>query len=238
MHSKELENLLISGTKELGTDLDSDQINKFFIYFYELKKWNKKVNLTAITEDKEIITKHFLDSLLLQKAFTFLRESVIDIGTGAGFPGLPLKIISPDIKLTLLESTKKKTEFLIHLKTMLNLPDIDVIPARAEDIGREKRECFDVSVSRAVAPLNVLAEYALPLIKMGGKFLALKEEKTDDEIENSKNALHLLGGALIKIIKANLPGTDIIRSIVIIEKASKTPDKFPRRPGMPKKRPL
>lgn len=237
-HSKELENLLLSGTKELDIEVDNEQINKFFKYLYELKEWNKKFNLTAITDEKEIITKHFIDSLLLLKAFKFRKESVLDIGTGAGFPGIPLKIVIPDIKLTLLESSKKKTEFLAHLKNVLNISDTDIITARAEDAGRERRGFFDACVSRAVAPLNVLLEYALPLLKISGKFLALKEENVADEVQNSENAVSLLGGELKDILKVMLPGTNITRSIIITEKTSPTPDKYPRRPGMPKKRPL
>ncbi len=238
MHSKILEDILTEGAKELGKNLSRKEIHKFLLYKDELKEWNKKFNLTAITRDEEIITKHFLDSLLLIKAFNFSTESIIDIGTGAGFPGIPLKITLPNLKLTLLESVKKKVNFLDHIKNTLSLKDIDIIHGRAEEIGKELRESFDIVVSRAVAPLNTLAEYSLPLIKIGGNFLALKEEKVADEIKVAEKAFNILGGKLNKALKLKLPGTEIIRSIIVVDKVAKTPLKYPRRAGMPKKRPL
>jgi len=238
MHSNTLKKMLIQGAKELGKNLSHEQTDKFFLYMHELKEWNKKINLTAITQDEEIIKKHFLDSLILVKAFSFSSQSVIDVGAGAGFPGIPLKIVSPELKLTLLDSVKKKINFLDHIKTVLNLKNINLILGRAEEIARDWRETFDITLSRAVASLDVLAEYCLPLTKIGGKFIALKEEKVEDEIEDAKTAFHILGGKLNCVLKVKVPGTDIVRSIIVVDKVTKTPEKYPRRPGIPKKRPL
>ena len=238
MHSKDLEELLREGARELGKNLSEEETLKFFLYMEELKNWNKKVNLTAITKDEEIIAKHFLDSLLPIKIFPFSSQSVIDVGTGAGFPGIPLKIIFPEIRLTLIDSVKKKTDFLSRVQGALNLDNTEIILGRAEEAAKNKRELFDVAISRAVAPLNILAEYCLPFVKIGGKFIALKEEKAEDEIEKSKSAFKILGGETNPLIKIKLPGTDIVRSIIIVNKIRKTPEKYPRRPGIPKKKPL
>jgi len=204
----------------------------FDIYLKELLEWNEKFNLTSITDPEEIRKKHFEDSLLLLQTIQLTNESVVDVGAGAGFPGIPLKIACPEIKLTLLEATKKKVEFLKHIIQVLELVNTEAIWARAEDFAREHREEFDLAVSRAVAKLNVLCEYCLPFVKIGGLFVAYKEEKVEEEAKQAEKAIEILGGKL-KEIKI-LP----FRSLVIIEKVSKSPDKYPRRAGMAKKRPL
>lgn len=210
----------------------------FEIYLKELLAWNKKYNLTAITDPEEIRIKHFEDSLALLQAIQLTNQSVIDVGTGAGFPGIPLKIVCPGIKLTLLEATKKKVEFLKHIVSALNLADVEIIRGRAEEIAKGKRETFDIVVSRAVAKLNVLCEYCLPFVKIGGMFVAYKEKKVEEEVAKASKAIEILGGRLKEIKKVKLPNSDIVRSLVIIEKTSPTPSNFPRRAGMAKKRPL
>jgi 16S rRNA (guanine527-N7)-methyltransferase len=216
-----------------------DKHSEFKIYIKELIEWNERFNLTAITDEKEIYTKHFLDSLTLLEAFDFSKPlKVIDIGTGAGFPGLPLKIVCPQIELTLLDSVKKKTIFLRHLVEVLKLEGVEVVWGRAEEIAKERRESFDLALSRAVAKLPTLVELALPLVKVGGFFIAMKEAEVDDELKAAQNAICSLGGVLDKVQPVKIPETDIARSLVLIKKTSPTPPHFPRRPGMANKRPL
>lgn len=210
----------------------------FDLYLKELLAWNKKFNLTAITDPEEIRIKHFEDSLSILQTIQLTDQTIIDVGAGAGFPGIPLKILCPKIRLTLLEATKKKVEFLKHIVSTLNLQDVKIIWGRAEEIAKDKRESFDIAVSRAVAKLNVLCEYSLPFVKLGGIFAAYKEEKIKEEIEGAKSAIETLGGKLKQIKKVKLPDSDIVRSLVIIEKISPTPHQFPRHAGMAKKRPL
>lgn len=208
----------------------------FDIYLKELLEWNKKFNLTAITDPEEIKVKHFEDSLSILQAISLKDQSVIDIGTGAGFPGIPLKIKCPDIKLTLVEATRKKVEFLKHIVQKLDLKDVEVIWGRAEAIAKVKREQYDIAISRAVAELNILSEWCLPFVKVGGLFVAYKTAETEGEINRADKAIRTLGGRLkeIKRLKIGI----INRSLVIIKKVSPTPLKFPRRPGIAKKRPL
>lgn len=204
----------------------------FDLYLKELLAWNEKFNLTAITDPAEIRRKHFEDSLLLSKIISLTDQSIIDVGAGAGFPGIPLKIACPEIKLTLLEATQKKVEFLGHLIKVLDLKDTEAIWARAENFARKKRELFDLAVSRAVADLRTLCEYCLPFVKIGGLMVAYKEIAIEKEIAAAKPAIELLGGKLKDIHK--FPQ----RSLVIIEKITLSPEKYPRRPGLAKKRPL
>jgi len=204
----------------------------FARYLKELLAWNKKFNLTTITNPEEIRKKHFEDSLLLLKVIPLTNQTVIDVGTGAGFPGVPLKIACPKIRLTLLEATRKKVEFLKHLIKILALENTEAIWSRAEDYALNSREVFDLAVSRAVAKLNVLCEYCLPLVKVGGTFVAYKEVAVESEIEQAKKAIEILGGKLKELKK--FPE----RSLVIIDKVKETPSKYPRRAGMAKKKPL
>lgn len=205
---------------------------KFNIYLNELIKWNNKFNLTAIIEPEEIRKKHFDDSLLLLNSLDLKHESVIDIGAGAGFPGIPLKIVRPDIRLTLVEATKKKVEFMEQLVARLGLKGVEVVWGRAEEITAGRRERFDLAIARAVAELNTLAEYCLPFVKVGGLFVAYKELAIEPEIEASQPALTLLGGRFKRVDKYDS------RSLVFIDKITPTPEKYPRRSGMAKKRPL
>lgn len=205
-------------------------------YLEELIEWNKKFNLTSITDPQEIQTKHFKDSLALLQVMPLSNQTVVDVGAGAGFPGIPLKIACPEIKLTLVESRQKKTEFLKHIVKTLDLKDVEIIWARAEEYAKEKRESFDLAIARAVAKINVLAEICLPLLKIGGFFVAYKEDAVEEEVKSSQKAVETLGGKLKEIKKVKV--ADMVRSLVMIEKISPTPSPFPRRPGMAKKKPL
>jgi 16S rRNA (guanine527-N7)-methyltransferase len=218
--------------------MTNEEAISFDIYLHELLEWNSKFNLTSITDPEEIRIRHFEDSLALLQVIKLTCQRVIDIGAGAGFPGIPLKIACPDIKLTLLEATRKKVDFLQHLIGKLDLLGVEIIWGRAEEVALVKRECFDLALARAVAPLNTLYELCLPFVNVGGQFIAYKEDRIEDEVHQGENALHLLGGELCKIAKAKIPNTDIPRSFVIIKKACATPAKYPRRPGMAKKNPL
>ena len=232
---------LEEGFKELKLPYSKDIENNFIIYRDLLKEWNKKINITSIENDGEIYIKHFIDSvLLLNENNINENKTIIDVGTGGGFPGLPLKIVNNNYKITLLDSLRKRIDFLSEVVKALNLKDVKLIHGRAEDYGQNKeyRECYDICVSRAVAPLNILSEYCIPFVKVGGYFAAYKSDNISQEISSSDNAIKKLGGEIKEIKKINLPGTDIIRKIVIIEKTDKTEIKYPRKAGKPAKDPL
>ena len=214
------------------SSVDGLQSSVFELYLKELIAWNEKFNLTAITDPDEIREKHFADSLLLDRVIQLTDQSVVDIGAGAGFPGLPLKIVHPGIKLTLLDSVGKKVEFMKHLIKVLELKETAAIWARAEDHAKEHRGSFDLAVARAVADLRTLSEYCLPLVKVGGLFVAWKEVAIEAETQAAAPALAALGGRLREIRK--FPA----RSLVLIDKIAPTPPQYPRRPGMAKKHPL
>jgi len=231
---------LKSGAEELGIKLTGSQLELFERYYKELVEWNKKLNLTTITEYKEVQLKHFLDSVSVLLAGIPQAASIIDVGSGAGLPGLPLKIARPDVRLTLLESTAKKVDFLNHLKQTLNLNDVEVVCARAEEAARKEayREQFDIALSRALAPLAVLAELTLPFLKIGGWLIAQKKGDIDEEIKETARAIQILGGNLLEIKPISLKGLEDDRCLVIVDKIGATPEKYPRRPGMPAKRPI
>lgn len=237
--------LLSEKIKTLGIELSDKQIKQFEKYYHLLVEWNKVMNLTAITEYEEVIEKHFIDSLTLVKAFDRDDienhiQSVIDIGTGAGFPGIPLKIVFPHLKVTLLDSLNKRIKFLNTVIDELQLTDITAIHGRAEDYAKqtEYREQYDLCVSRAVANLATLSEYCLPYVKINGWFLPYKSGEIDKEVEESMNAVRILGGKIKEIVKFELPNTDIGRAIVKINKIKATGKKYPRKAGMPGKEPL
>lgn len=220
------------------TKSQKEQFNKFYDILID---WNKVMNLTAITEYEEVLKKHFLDSLSITKVINLEEiQSVIDVGTGAGFPGIPLKITFPHLKVTLLDSLNKRVRFLDEVICDLGLENVDTIHGRAEDIGKKEkyREQYDLCVSRAVANLATLSEYCLPYVKIGGVFISYKSGNIDEEIRNSRKAVNLLGGVIEETVKFELPGTDIGRSFVIIEKQKSTPKKYPRKAGVPSKEPL
>lgn len=229
----------IQGLKEYGFDPTDEQIEKFIRYYDHIIEWNDKINLTAITEYKDVMIKHFLDSVSIIKAVDMSSvNSLIDIGTGAGFPGIPIKIMFPDIKITLLDSLKKRLNVLDLIIDELNLKDIYTIHGRAEDIARDPkhREKYDLCVSRAVANLSTLSELCIPFVKPNGKFVSYKSEKADEELEKAKNAIRLLGGKVISAVSFELE--DNIRTLIVIDKTESTNKKYPRKAGTPGKEPL
>ncbi len=221
-----------------GFNLDEKQIEQFYLYYEMLLKWNEKMNLTAIVDLESVIQKHFVDSLMVLKFLPSHVHNLIDVGTGAGFPGVPLKIASKELNVTLLDSLNKRLIFLNALKEKLNL-DFELIHARAEELAKKEnyREKFDISTSRAVASLNVLSEYCLPFVKVGGLFVAMKGGNVDEELDNARKSISLLGGVLEKVEKFNLPG-NISRSMVVIKKVKKTSKIYPRMSAKIKKSPL
>ena len=224
-----------------GITLNSRQLTAIRIYERELLSWNQKYNLTAIQEPEKIRVKHFLDSL---SAFLVMRgsvmEQVIDIGTGAGFPGLPLKILNPNIKLTLVESVGKKTDFCRHIVDILELNDVIILQERAEALGIDDqyREQYDWVLARAVAIMPVLIEYLLPLARVGGHVLAMKGDGARAEVQAAQNATQILGGHLRQLTPVTLPGVVEERYLVVVDKVAATPENYPRRIGIPSKRPL
>lgn len=227
--------------KALGVELSPEQIQQFLTYYEMLVEWNEVMNLTAITEYEEVMKKHFVDSLSLVQTFDVSKKvSVIDVGTGAGFPGLALKIAYPNMKVTLLDSLNKRINFLNAVIEKLGLTDVETVHGRAEDFAKpgKLREKFDLCVSRAVANLTTLSEYCLPFIKVGGEFISYKSEKINEEMENAKKAISLLGGKFDRSKDFYLPDSDIYRNMVVIKKTKETPKKFPRKAGLPSKEPL
>ncbi len=233
--------MLTDGAEELGYHLTKDQINQFDKYYDILFQWNKKMNLTSITEEKEVIIKHFLDSIAINKVMNLnICNQVIDLGTGAGFPGIPLKIVYPHIKLTLADSLNKRIQFLEAVVDELGLLDVQCIHARAEDLGSNDlyREQYELCVSRAVADLSILSEYCIPFVSHGGYFIAYKAKHSWEELDGSKRAIKTLGGYQEGVTRIKIPQSDIERVFVVIKKESLTPSKYPRKAGKPKKNPL
>ena len=225
----------------LGITLTEKQKQQFDKFYELLVEWNKVMNLTGITEYEEVNEKHFVDSVSLVKSIDIDKiKTVIDIGTGAGFPGIPLKIAFPHLKIVLLDSLNKRINFLNTVINELELTDIKTIHGRAEDYAKqaEYRERFDLCVSRAVANLSTLSEYCVPYVKNGGYFIPYKSGEIDEEVLQAKNAIHILGGKLEEVIKFQLPDTEINRSFVKIKKTQNTAKKYPRKAGMPTKEPL
>jgi len=234
-------NQLKEGALQFGVDLDEKQLAQFYRYYEMLIDWNEKINLTAITEFEEVLKKHFLDSISIGRIIGQDESvSLLDIGTGAGFPGIPIKIAFPNIKVTLLDSLNKRVNFLNEVIKELQLEDICALHGRAEDFAKKKemREQFDYCVSRAVANLSSLCEFCLPYVKVGGSFVSYKSGKAQEELEVSANAVSILGGDNVKANEFFLPGTDFKRTFVIIEKVKETPAKYPRKAGTPVKQPL
>ena len=226
---------------ELGITLNEEQKRQFLQFYELLVEWNKVMNLTGITEYEEVNEKHFVDSLSIVKAIDMDSvETVIDIGTGAGFPGIPLKIAFPNLKVVLLDSLNKRIQFLNTVIDTLQLTDIQTIHGRAEDFAKQQayRERFDLCVSRAVANLATLSEYCLPYVKVDGMFIPYKSGEITEELQQSQNAIHVLGGKVKDVVKFRLPGTEIGRSFVKIKKVQNTAKKYPRKAGLPSKEPI
>lgn len=232
-----MQELIKTTFENYGFSLTETQILQFEKYFHYLVEENKKFNLTAITQQAEVVRKHFVDSVL-PLAEISKNASIIDVGTGAGFPGVPLKILRPDIKLTLLDSLNKRIEFLKRLCQLLNLQGVEFVHARAEDYVKQKREKFDIALSRAVASIPTLSEYLLPYVKVGGCALMYKGSKANEEIEQGKNALNILGGKVVDNKKYFLSEEDGERNVVIVKKIKNTPPKYPRGKNLPKSNPL
>ncbi len=229
---------------EIGVTLEEKKIEQFYRYYEMLIEKNQSVNLTAITGEEEVITKHFVDSLSLVKILPELNKGaalqIIDVGTGGGFPGIPLKIAFPECRLTLLDSLNKRVKFLEEVFAALSLTGIKAVHGRAEDCGHDpaRREQYDLAVSRAVANLSTLSEYCLPLVKTGGAFISYKSGEVEEETEAARYGIGILGGKVKDIYPFCLPGTEMKRSFVRIQKVKPTPKKYPRKAGMPAKNPL
>ncbi|MBN2005370.1 MAG: 16S rRNA (guanine(527)-N(7))-methyltransferase RsmG [Anaerolineae bacterium] len=235
---------LLAGAQQLQVRLTPEHVRALDFYRQELIAWNERFNLTAITDEEGIQVRHFLDSLSCLRALEageqFSGRSVIDVGTGAGFPGLPLRILCPGLQLTLLEATVKKVQFLQHIVSQLGLEGVKIIHGRAEELGQilEHRQRYDWALARAVADMPILAEYLLPLVKVGGRVLAQKGEGAPAEVQRGEWAITQLGGRVRRLIPVELRGLAETRYLVLLDKVAATPDKYPRRAGMPNKRPL
>jgi 16S rRNA (guanine527-N7)-methyltransferase len=236
-HTKQFEQTLT----QMHLPVSDEMIGKFLHYYEMLVETNKVMNLTAITEFDEVLEKHFIDSLLLGNVVDLEREGnlrLLDLGTGAGFPGVPLKIAYPQLDIVLLDSLNKRIQFLNRVIEELSLEGILAVHARAEDYAKKERESFDLCVSRAVANLAVLSEYCLPFVKVGGAFVSYKSEKTDAEIEEAAKAIRVLGGEVENVVRMELPDSKAVRNFVVIRKVKETPKKYPRKSGTASKTPI
>ena len=236
----EIRQKLIDGCNQINIGLDETMAEQLIRYKEILLEYNKVMNLTAIVDDIEVITKHLIDSLIILKYVDLSNKKIIDVGTGAGFPGLPIKIANPSIIITLMDSTGKKINFLQEVINKLGLKDINLIWGRAEDFGTKKeyRETYDFCVSRAVANLCTLTEYCLPFVQVGGYFVSLKGPNIEEELAESKSSINTLGGIVERVEKYQLPFSDIVHSIVFIKKIRQTPSVYPRKAGKPSKEPI
>lgn len=233
--------MLNEACQSMGLSFDEEKYNKFIKYKDLIKEWNQKINLTAITDDEEIIKKHFIDSIKVFNCnYVKNAKSIIDIGTGGGFPGIPMRIVKEDSKMVLLDSLNKRINFLNEVINDLNLSNIKTIHGRAEDFAQtaEYRQRFDLAVSRAVANLTVLLEFCLPYVKVGGYFVALKGPAIEEEIKAAEGALKALGGKIEKIIEVDIEGSDLKHNLLVVKKIKDTPKKYPRKAGMVTKNPI
>lgn len=239
MRKEEFINKMKENEKYFNFHFSVEQLEQFFAYMNLLIEWNEKMNLTAIVEPNEIILKHFIDSITILKEIDN-NSKIIDVGTGAGFPGVPLSIMNPTLKITLADSLNKRLIFLQEVVNQLGLKNIEIIHARAEELGKNKkyRENFDAATSRAVANLSTLSEYLIPLVKVGGKIISMKAGGAQEEIEAAKKAIKILGGKIEGIEEFKLPQTEIERTIILIKKEEHTPNKYPRKAGVPSKEPI
>ena len=230
-----------NGLQQLHIELSEKQMEQFLQYYEMLIEKNKVMNLTAITEFDEVVEKHFLDSVSLTQQLDLHQSlKVLDLGTGAGFPGIPLKIVFPELEITLMDSLNKRVLFLQDVISSLQLQNIEAVHGRAEEAAKNKkyRESFDICVSRAVANISTLSEYCLPFVKIGGSFISYKSSTIEDELKDGKKGIAILGGKVKDVYKFTLPDSELQRSFVIIEKEKKTPKAYPRKAGTPSKDPL
>jgi 16S rRNA (guanine527-N7)-methyltransferase len=236
--------ILYNGAEKLGLNLTPEQLQQFEVYYHELVEWNKRVNLTSVTGYEEAQITHFLDSLTVMSGFpppqSDRQLSIIDVGSGAGFPGIPLHIVLPGLRLVLIEATAKKAEFLRHITDKLELDNMEIVRGRAEEVSHDEsyRESFDIVVSRALAPLNVLVELTLPFCAVGGRLIAQKKGDISQEVYQASRAVSTLGGELSEVLDITMDEFDDDRCLVIIDKVKDTPKKYPRRPGIPAKKPI
>ena len=239
MDIKEFESIFSKYAKKIDIVFNEKQIEQFYKYMKLLIEWNEKINLTAITDENEIILKHFIDSLTIAK-YIPNNVSFADVGTGAGFPGIPIKIYREDVNVILVDSLNKRINFLNEVISELSLENIESIHSRVEEFGKNKkyREKFDIVTARAVANLSVLSEYLIPLVDIDGKCICMKGSEVQEELNESKNAINILGGKVEKIESFELPDSDMRRNVVIISKIRNTPGKYPRKPGTPAKEPI
>jgi 16S rRNA (guanine527-N7)-methyltransferase len=241
---KEDENILINGAQKMGINLHEEQIKKFSRYLELLVQWNQKINLTSLKTPQEIIIKHFLDSIscikIINKYIRIEGINIVDVGTGAGFPGIPIKIVYPSISLSLLEARKKKTIFLEKITKEINFQKVEILNGRAETFGKcpDYRQKYDIVLSRALAFLSTLSEYCLPLVRVGGLFVAQKGRSYREEIDKALKAVQFLGGELIGVESVRIPFINQERHLLIIKKIKDTPSEYPRKEGIPQKRPL
>lgn len=239
MEEKIFKSKLKESAKKIGVSLDDNMLDKFYKYKNMVLEWNKKINLTAITDDLEFIIKHFVDSLTINK-YIEPGKTIIDIGTGAGFPGIPIKILNKGNKVVLFDSLNKRIRVLEDIVEEINLENVDLIHGRAEETFKniKYREQYDIAVSRAVANLNILVELMLPAVKVGGKCICMKGNNIENEIREAKKAIEELGGEIYKVEKIILPELKLERNIVVIGKVKQTPNQYPRKPGTPQKLPI
>ena len=239
MEKKEWMQELEKKAKKMQIELSNQQLEQFYLYMNLLLEWNEKINLTAITDPKEIILKHFIDSITIAP-YLKNAQSILDIGTGAGFPGIPLAILENSKDFVLMDSLNKRIIFLQEVIQNIALTGVQAIHGRAEELGKEKehREHYDLVTSRAVAKLNILLEYMLPFVKVGGRCICMKSQEIEEELEEAKQAIELLGGKLERVDEIILPESDVKRKIIVIQKVRQTPIKYPRKPGTPSKEPI
>lgn len=239
MEYKEFKKILCEKMQDINIILSEMQVEQFFKYMNLLLEWNEKINLTAITDENEIILKHFVDSLTICK-YLENKNSLIDVGTGAGFPGIPVKIVRPDLKIVLLDSLNKRVKFLNDVIEKLDLKNIVALHGRAEEVARkpEYREQFDIATSRAVANLPVLLEYLVPFVKVGERCICMKGAEIEEELNSAGKAIMVLGAKVDKVDDFLLPGSDMRRNLVILEKMKETSGKYPRKAGVPAKDPI
>lgn len=239
MNIDNFKELMCSYGKQIDIEFNDKQLEQFYEYMNLLLEWNEKINLTAIVKQEDVILKHFIDSLTINK-YIEKNKTIADVGTGAGFPGIPLKIYRPDLKVVLVDSLNKRIIFLNDVIAKLDLKDISTVHSRIEDFGKDKkyRESFDYVTARAVANLTTLSEYLIPISKVNGMCICMKGNEVEGEIRDSEKAINLLGGKIEKVDSFNLPGSDIYRNVIIIDKIKNTPNKYPRKAGVPSKEPL